>query len=1333
MKRYRPLLPFLLFAYLLLTAFNPPVQAADVRRLARQIDQLQKDGKLEEALPLVKQLAEELSSKKAGESQTYARVLVAQGALQMALEDFRAAQGSLRGAVGILERITRPKDRKGQIMLAQALSALGVALVQYGDLMEAESVLNSALKIQTALLGPKHEDTGETLLGLAMVSLQLGQRTDVKERLARALEILSGKWGENHPQRAFIHAMTGFLLIDDDKLSEAEIELKLALSVLDKYPAYRLLIPKILYGLSMIVRMRGDLDESERLSKKAMDLVEKYLSVDSPSRADILSEAADAAEAAAELPKALRLRHEALEVTRASFGRDDLRSIRYEKELVGLLLIHGEYLEAGTLLDHIELIETAKLATGNLYTADTLYMRGRLQEIRGNLDKAEELEKKSLESMRMQYSGDHRLVAASMEHVGVLLLQRGDPARAAALLNDAFQMRSRILDRRDPGMAFGRISLAMFYRNTGNLVQSNTLLQQVLANLPPNSRMAKSIEALANTFLALNALSEENPVGAKRYLDKVGNFTSDVFGNNGVVVGEVERTLGALLVEQGDTARAESHLRDALDVYLRFSPNSTETARTAMALGIVVLMRGDPIAAEGLFRGALVRIDKGADAGILTPALSFGLAMTLMAEGKPDEAEGEMQRAVAATAQTSEKNYGLLANFLYQLGNFRSNAGDPIQARVFWERAVETAGRKVDPNHPVVAFVKEARARLLARGSIADKVQAAALAGEAVTMISDRFGEDHPLTADALGAQAEVEWAVGHIDAARSALQRRAHAESTNFIRQLVLNNETGYQNLLGSQSPTDLYVSFHWNAAPTDLAAAKLAFEATLQRKGTLQDILAEHARLQHQVGEGAQLFSHWKQAEDAMRACGTARSPLGLASASGLGTECTRDTLSLAADAGIAYKKLIKEVPGFNPKPVELAELAARLHALGDYTLVEIVQYASARPGTGAAPMRYAAYILSPDGGIGWADLGPQTQVDAVVKRLRTLQSHPDTSLVEARDTARELDHLVMEPVRRELKGKTRLFVAADGDLNLINFSSLVDENDHELIAKYNIAGLTSGRDLLRLNRLPQPRPTKDYLFANPAFGASINDLGGNPNSVEFATLGSDNKREAILTCDYDFLHSDWPGVFFDYKAWEKAMYSPVKPYLEAEANRNQLLAIARPRSVWLITHGFFCEDFEGKDETPSAGSTVWRNPMSRSAIVLAGAAAADPATRRNGYVTAEQIAQLNWAGTEMVVLGACETALGTPRIGDGVYGLRRALVLAGVRSQVITLWSVQPKTTFELLQDFASRLASGEERLTALREAQRKVLEQQEYKHPFYWAGIYFMGDPGKMSTY
>lgn len=81
----------------------------------------------------------------------------------------------------------------------------------------------------------------------------------------------------------------------------------------------------------------------------------------------------------------------------------------------------------------------------------------------------------------------------------------------------------------------------------------------------------------------------------------------------------------------------------------------------------------------------------------------------------------------------------------------------------------------------------------------------------------------------------------------------------------------------------------------------------------------------------------------------------------------------------------------------------------------------------------------------------------------------------------------------------------------------------------------------------------------------------------------------------------------------------------------------------------------------------------------------------------------------------------ALGFPSVGDGVYGMRRAFIVAGVRSQVMTLWQVDQASTFELLGAFANSLHAGKGKAEALRDAQRQVLRKNP--HPYCWAGFYF----------
>ena len=99
-----------------------------------------------------------------------------------------------------------------------------------------------------------------------------------------------------------------------------------------------------------------------------------------------------------------------------------------------------------------------------------------------------------------------------------------------------------------------------------------------------------------------------------------------------------------------------------------------------------------------------------------------------------------------------------------------------------------------------------------------------------------------------------------------------------------------------------------------------------------------------------------------------------------------------------------------------------------------------------------------------------------------------------------------------------------------------------------------------------------------------------------------------------------------------------------------------------------------------------------------------------------------------TELVVLSACETGLGEVKVGEGVFGLRRAFVLAGARTLVMSLWSVPDEATRLLMEDFYRRLLAGEGRAEALRNAQLAL--RRKYPHPYYWGAFICHGDPAPL---
>jgi CHAT domain-containing protein len=114
--------------------------------------------------------------------------------------------------------------------------------------------------------------------------------------------------------------------------------------------------------------------------------------------------------------------------------------------------------------------------------------------------------------------------------------------------------------------------------------------------------------------------------------------------------------------------------------------------------------------------------------------------------------------------------------------------------------------------------------------------------------------------------------------------------------------------------------------------------------------------------------------------------------------------------------------------------------------------------------------------------------------------------------------------------------------------------------------------------------------------------------------------------------------------------------------------------------------------------------------------------------GILTAEDITTLDLLDTELVVLSACDTGAGLVLRGEGVFGLRRAFRIAGVRSVVMALWAIPDDETAELMRIFYEQLIVGRPKASALREA--KLAFRQQHASPWLWSGFVCEGDNSPM---
>jgi CHAT domain-containing protein len=495
--------------------------------------------------------------------------------------------------------------------------------------------------------------------------------------------------------------------------------------------------------------------------------------------------------------------------------------------------------------------------------------------------------------------------------------------------------------------------------------------------------------------------------------------------------------------------------------------------------------------------------------------------------------------------------------------------------------------------------------------------------------------------------------------------------------------------------------LAFH-KLAPNRVSAAKLALTTLLRRKGRVLDAAAGSlATVRAKLSpEDRKLLD---QLDDARAK---------LAKLVVAGPQMTADYAKQIAELEDQIRGLEVTLARKNAQyrvasqPVELAAVQQKIPKTA--RLVEIVNYEARafnvpfhkRPKD--PPRHYAAYVVGDRGAPVLVELGPAKPIDEAVAKFRDAVKDPDNDNVDALGKA--LHDLTFGKLVRALGPAKHVMLAPDGALNLVPFAALSDGKQY-LIAKYQFTYLTSGRDLLRLGIRGKPKAGA-LIFADPSFDSTT------------ASQPKSGRRARALNQQWAPL----PGTGQEADAIARSLAAKV--YRDKQATESELKAVVAPRILHLATHGFFLADEGDGDKVGGV-----ENPLLRSGLALAGANKL-ASGNEDGILTALEASGLDLWGTRLVVLSACETGVGKVSNGDGVYGLRRALVIAGAESLVMTLWQVDDLATRDLMSGYYKKLVAGGGRSAALREIQLELQKQPKYAHPYFWASFVPAGDSGPL---
>ena len=382
-----------------------------------------------------------------------------------------------------------------------------------------------------------------------------------------------------------------------------------------------------------------------------------------------------------------------------------------------------------------------------------------------------------------------------------------------------------------------------------------------------------------------------------------------------------------------------------------------------------------------------------------------------------------------------------------------------------------------------------------------------------------------------------------------------------------------------------------------------------------------------------------------------------------------------------------------------------------------------------------RCLAFVLHPDTPprVALVDLGDAEVIDKHIRAFhKVIQEAVEQKIPPNIDPLKEhlraLYDRVMVPLLPHIKDRKQLFVSPDGSLNLIPFEAFITPAGKYLVEEHSIQYIAAGRDIVRFKDTAKAQG-KALILADPDY-----DLG-EQKRVEVAKLLGVPQLEIRGAPSRDAKTLSFTRLP-DTRKEAEAIRKTLKPgnvtcREDKEALQEVLFATQYPRVLHIATHGYFLPDQKitpqlGRDPLPPDALKVYENPMLRSGIALAGANTSQKQGKDYGLVSAEKVLGLKLKGTELVVLSACQTGVGDVQAGEGVFGLKRAFILSGARTVVMSLWSVPSQETTELMTSFYAKWAGGKSKAEALREAKLQLMK--ENPNPFFWAAFVMVGDPG-----
>jgi CHAT domain-containing protein/Tfp pilus assembly protein PilF len=948
---------------------------------------------------------------------------------------------------------------------------------------------------------------------------------------------------------------------------------------------------------------------------------------------------------------------------------------------------------------------------------------GKLGEETNRLDTAKRLLEVA-RTIQEQFDPDSFALGITFHRLGFVAANESNPEMARYFYQKAYEIYKRV---KPNSLATAEIlnNLGATALDLGDvdeaedwLTQARTLYEQVDPDYPKSLGVTRVLNNLGQV-----AVVRQDWNRAKQLFEQSLKIRKEIVPDSPQVAFTLTK-LAFVASTESDLNQSERYYQEALDIYKKHLPDSWQVASTLNDLGVVVYAQGKLDQAERRYLEALDIYKKLARNSPEVAHTLHNLGNVAFDRGDLEEAERYYQRALEADAAPLTKaealnGLGIVTHARYR---YRYDYNDLEKAEQLYKSALELL-RRFDPNSPKLAAV------LINLGNVAldrDNLSQAEQFYQEALAIKEKPAPNSLEVSQPLHNLSVVALKQGELSRAEQLLQRvlliREKLAPNSLEMAGTLQNLANLARQQKNYPQAQRYLARALEIYETQRAAipdpeTKTAFAERYFNAYTLQAQLA----LDQQQPQQAALALERSRARTLAELMFTRalpvppNAPQALKDLIAQQEQLQRDFLLLArqqrqtdpddtnalqrlqamsrelADRQRQLDRQLREqFPAYadllNPQPPAIPQLQAALDAntvllyhafANDELLIVAVSRQAVR-----------GYRVKVDPRTLEKDLAEFQRVVAKPPLERTASERRKLPALGQR-----LYAALIKPAEPSLKNATTVLLCPEGALNQLPWGALVVAVDKQGRPTYWVERVAIGLTL----------SAGVYLQAKAVRPAE--------RGVAIAAVSQYRQRQvaqapktAQLVRRSGRALGDLPAVKQEVAQVRRLLGKQgVAAVLEAEATPERARQLAQEARV---VH-FACH--ARADNVDPLGS----------GLLLA------PAGSDEGLLTAAEVVSRWRLRADVVMLSACETAVGQVRRYEGMYGLARAFLFAGCRSVGASLWRVDDVSTARLMGGFYRGYALGVPKAEALRRAQVALLRDRQYADPYYWSCFVLMG--------